>query len=65
MAAASQSFEVGLDLAQHQVMADTGDGFQKGHEVETSRSADAAPKGLLQPAHTALRSGDIPTVSAP
>jgi hypothetical protein len=47
------------------VMADTGDGFLKGQEVETSRSADAAPKGLLQPAHTALRSGDIPTVSAP
>src|ERR1700730_19312110 len=60
MAAASQSVEVGLDLAQHQVMADTGDGSQKGHGVETSRSADAAPKGLLQPAHTALAQATYP-----
>jgi hypothetical protein len=54
MAAASQSVEVGLGLAEHRMMADAGDGSQAGHEVETSRSADVAPKDLLQPAHTAL-----------
>jgi hypothetical protein len=46
------------------MMADAGDGSQAGHEVETSRSADVAPKDL-QPAHTSLPSGDIRTVSAP